>query len=229
MKTNTLKKALALSLIGLSVQVFADTNTTTASPMQTQSSDVKTEFAKEWAKVSATIKQQQQIDGGMPQQNMMPPIPELTEEEKATSENRIYQEKLNTHLNKVKKEALDKELSDDASFEVEPQFIEIAGKSEFYIPYKRLLEVKLFFASKEQNKYTVTQLAIQSSELQNITQELQTMSQQDSMANSAGMQTATTVLPSKAIAKQERVWLNKDYGTFIVSKVTPEVVSFKRK
>lgn len=188
----------------------------------TINSDVKEEFAKKWAEVSATLKEPQQgADGNLP---LVPQLPPVSEEEEVSKESRLVQERLNIHMNKIKKEMLDDEINGKASIEVEPQYIEVSGKSEYYIPYRTFLEVKLFFANKEQNKYTMSQASIQSYELQNITQELQMMLQQDTMVTQTTQ--AATVLPMKPKAKREKLWVNKDYGTFIVTKVSPTSITF---
>lgn len=208
-----------LLLIAMSTFVFASENDSAA---------VKDEFAKKWAEISAKIESDKQ---GQPSGEFSisstPIEPQVNEEEAAMKENRVFQEKLNLHTGQIKKDMLDREVTQKATLEVEPQYIEIAGKSEYYLPYKTFLEVRLYFATKEQNKYSLSQVQIQSQELQTITQEQQMMLQQD--IQNVGTTQAATIIPSKPVAKKERVWLNKDYGTFTVSKISPESVVFQGK
>lgn len=201
--------------------LMAEGNTTNSN----SNNNVKEDFAKKWAEVSATLKEPEQgIGGNLP---LVPQLPPMSEEEVVSKESRIMQERLNMHMSKIKKNILDEEMGGKSSIEVEPQYIQVADKSEFYISYKTFLEVKLYFANKEQNKYTMSQTSIQSYELQNITQELQMMLQQDTMATQTTQ--AATSLPMKPKAKRERIWVNKDYGTFIVSKVSPTSITFMGK
>ncbi|MDQ1339691.1 MAG: hypothetical protein QG567_844 [Campylobacterota bacterium] len=212
-----MKKSLITVLFAAGI-IAADNNAT----------DVKDEFAKKWAEMSAKVQQEQGAGSSLPALPPVPQVPEKSEEEIITSESRVFQEKLNIHNNKIKKEMVDTELESKGSIEIEPQFIEIAGKSEYYISYREFLEVRLFFANKQQNRYSLSQLPITSSELQNITQELQTIIQQETQ--SLGMNTsATAIIPAPPKQKKESLWLNKDYGNFVVASISSKSVVFKGK